>query len=485
MANGSEDFDLEAKVVEKTKEEEMMENQNGLGSLAPNNEQEAILATANSEEAQTDERSEIAEGVAKENVTMENVENDFNFSAELEGLLKARQHADDYIQEENKNSENLNINPIELSEIEAVTAQAKREKRNAMIAEANLVWENPIGVRDSFQPKTNTNKNLLLKTDPTIDMQYLKVNINTINPASYKKVNLSEEAEEGFLSSVIESGQIVPIGLVKSKNYKFDYDVLFGKKRVNALAQKGEDMVLAIEYKHEDEDSIKLVEINEALIKVDLPYSEKLKLVAQKRKIYEKRYPDATPEQQRKKGLNVSNEMISRLDKSKVFTKELSEIMSVSQRSLQMDNQIKEKITAENHKLIEGSILENKKVELLSIARLKDPVLQEKVIKTVLGNKAKNVKEALSLLAEELMTRPRTNIPLDKTIQLSFDLQSAKSSIRTLEKEKKELSKKVKELEKEVQFLKKQKAPVIPEFTIYPYTDLNKEVIQEEGGQNE
>lgn len=464
----SEDFDLEAKVVEKTKEEEMMENQNGLSSSAQNDEQEAILAAANFEEAQTDGLSEVDVIDGKESTGGQIVEISIEESSRVEQTS-----------EEVKKEENV--------------VKMRSSKENP-----NLEWEIPTVIKENFRPMFMHDK-LIYHVDEKIKKQYRLISLDTINPRSYKKAKKDSASEKIFNESIIDCGQITPIVVMKikakpdnkgkkqKKNQKqYTYDVLFGAKRVNALIGMGADLVEAVEFICDDEILLEIIKIDEVVVRTELTEIERACLLTKRQRIYEMLHPAATAANQRLKGLNVSDEINSRLKKHESFTEYAVTLTGEHRRVVQLSLQIGKNITEENIELIKGSILENRKNELLSLARLQDKELQTKAIRAVLEGKAKTVQEAVSIYRDDLVILPKVGTPEREPMQLKLDLKNAQIEIETLQKKNVELEEKVKKLETELKVVKKTKGIAVPELTIYPCTEVNTEVIQqEEGDQNE
>ena len=354
---------------------------------------------------------------------------------------------------------------------------------------ADLEWENPMGIDANFKPKINHNMQMLLTTDGKNAQKIVKANLTSINPAGYRNVEMPEVFKNILVNSMVDIGQIALVGLVKSKNPKYYYDVLYGRKRIKALSIKGEDYICGVLYDSDDKDILKTIEIDEQLLKSDLTHAQKCRMIAEKQKIHERRFPSSTAAEQRKKGLkNTSDEIISLLQEYRTFTEEAAELMKVNKRTVQLDSQIAREITESNWELIMGSILENRKLELIELAKMKDKEIQTIAIKAVLSGQVKKVKDAMGLHPEKTFLAPITSPKSEDPKQLTFDLKIAVDKIKELEKRNSKLENKVKELEAELKRVKKFKKPAIPELDLYPYTDTNKDSIQEEeieGGNNE
>lgn len=411
------------------------------------------------------------------------------FAEQMERELVATNHQTEKSgvaiqQKKNVIKENLSSNNIEGSE-----EPNKKLNWEYFQKKADLEWENPMGIDANFKPKTNHNMQMLLTTDVKNAQKIVKANLTSINPAGYRNVEMPEVFKNILVNSMVDIGQIALVGFVKSKNPKYYYDVLYGRKRIKALSIKGEDYICGVLYDTDDKDILKTIEIDEQLLKSDLTHAQKCRMIGEKQKIHERRFPSSTAAEQRKKGLkNTSDEIISLLQEYRTFTEEAAELMKVDKRTVQLDSQIARDITESNWELIMGSLLENRKLELIELAKMKDKEIQTMAIKAVLSGQVKKVKDAMGLHPEKLFLAPIASPKSENPKQLTFDLKIAVDKIKELEKLNSKLENKVKELEAELNRVKKLKKPAIPELDLNPYTDTNKDSIQKEeieGGKNE
>lgn len=336
--------------------------------------------------------------------------------------------SEDFSLEENGSKDNQ----VETSEEQAQTTEEKIADRWSI--NQNLKWKYAKEVQESFKPVFN-HRQVLFQTDVKFEQQFCLIPISRINPTSYKKAKKIKEIEYVFTKSVLDCGQIVPIAVIRSNHKNYDYNVLFGANRVNALLNKGEDLVYAIEIMCEDKVLLELIKIDESLVRTELTALEQIKLLGKRRSIYEKLYPDSTAEIQRQRGLNVSDEKNSRLKKHESFTKNMAMLTGKSRRAIQLALQAGTQISKENLDLIKGTKLENKNAEIMKLAKIQDSELQTNVLKAVLSGEAEKIEDGLKLFTGKLILKPSiANMSENKDLMLRHNLKLAKYKIKELKK---------------------------------------------------
>lgn len=388
--------------------------------------------------------------------------------------------------------QDVRVQQVKAQTIKNEETQQPELQSKALVSEVKTEWITCNEVEETYNPKFQNGLTLLHSINSEVQGEYRYIDVKEINPETYKRSGLTGDFKDCIIESMGESGQIVPVGVERAKTGKYKYNLLFGKKRVVAAINSGLTLIHALEFISEDPKKIRLLQINEAVIKSELSSSQRAKLLNEKWQIIDattngvgNEQGDELPEKSNDVKQGDNDEMISRRKKYSIFIKEAADLTGKTPRTIEQDLQIERDITEENHKLLEGSFLEDNKSEKLMLARLKDPELQTKVLKAVLEQKVKKVKDAIAMFAEDLITKPAVYNPDMRDTQLRINLKLAKHKIKTLESKTQELGNKVKLLEVEVNTLRQMQISDIPEFDLYPYTELNKQVIQIEGGQDE
>lgn len=108
-----------------------------------------------------------------------------------------------------------------------------------------------------------------------------------------------------------------------------------------------------------------LVEIDENLVRNDLTVLERAESVARRKEIYEALHPLAKPEEQRKKGLNVSADKLTALAETPAFTKDTAEKAKISERTVRRDVQVATKLAPEVKEAIRALPVADSQTELL------------------------------------------------------------------------------------------------------------------------
>lgn len=196
----------------------------------------------------------------------------------------------------------------------------------------------------------------------------------------------------GDVDQLAES--IKSVGLMNPVTVNKAGELVAGYHRIEACKKLGwkEIPVTILDV---DELTSELAEIDENLIRNPLTDLERANQMQRRKEIYEALHPESKPEEQRKKGLNTSNEKISSLKKHKTFTQDTAEKTGKSQRSIQQDVQIATNISEEVKQEIKDSPIENKKSDLLELAKVKEPEKQKELVEKVKTGQAKSIKAAM------------------------------------------------------------------------------------------
>lgn len=168
---------------------------------------------------------------------------------------------------------------------------------------------------------------------------------------------------EGLIQSIKLSGLINPITI------STDYVLIAGLHRLEACKKIGHTEINA-NILDAGESETELLEIDENLVRNNLTVLEQAEQLKRRKEIYEELYPESNPDIIKLKNLSKRNDCVS--EKPKTFTKDTAMKTGKSQRSIQQDLQIANKISEEIKEDIKGTELENNKTSLLKIA--KEPV---------------------------------------------------------------------------------------------------------------
>ncbi len=245
------------------------------------------------------------------------------------------------------------------------------------------------------------------------------------------------------------------IGLMNPITVNKNYELIAGYHRLESCKKIGwkEIPVIVLDA---NELNAELAEIDENLIRTPLTALEEAEQMKRRKEIYEILHPESKPEEQRKKGLNMSNEKISLLKKQKTFTQDTAEKIKKSQRSIQQDIQIASNIPEEVKQEIKGSKIENKKSDLIELTKVKEPEKQKELVKKVKTGQAKNIKTALQEEQPLQETEEEIHISVELYENVKFALDEAEYELDLVKKETEQLKIHNQELKTENEELKKQ-----------------------------
>ncbi len=225
---------------------------------------------------------------------------------------------------------------------------------------------------------------------------------------------------DALAKSIGEIGLLNPISVTPSMV------LIAGGRRLEAFKILGKSMIPANVLTLDDLHA-ELAEIDENLERSELTELEQGEQYARRKEIYEAIHPESKPIQEKGgpgRGHKKTDETVSPVS----FAEDTAKKAGVSARSVQQSIQIAGNIDSEVKEMIKGTDLEDRKVDLLGVARL--PKKQQKpVVEEVLKNKKTTVskaKENLGLskpkpakatqsLADKLFPASPTNGPVGKS----------------------------------------------------------------------
>lgn len=275
-------------------------------------------------------------------------------------------------------------------------------------------------------------------------MQKVKIDKIIVNKRKRTTKDIKELAE-----SIKEIGLLNPITLNK------DLVLIAGFHRLQACKQLEWKEVPAIIINAENLTA-ELAEIDENLVRIYLTALENAEQLKRRKEIYELLHSKSKPENIKAQNLPKRKDFVS--EKSKTFVEDAAQKMGKSTRSIQQDIQIASNIPEEIKQKIKGSELENKKSELLEIAKQK-PEKQKEIVEKIKSGKAKNVKSAIyQNLQNETKSEEKQEeilISIEVYEKVKFALDEAEYERDLLKKENQELKAKIQEFEKQLSQEKK------------------------------
>lgn len=209
------------------------------------------------------------------------------------------------------------------------------------------------------------------------------------------EIEISERKRElRNIDSLAES--ISQLGLLNPITVSKNNILIAGYHRLEVCKRLGWEIIPAniIDLDNLNEE---LAEIDENLMRNALTALEQAEHFKKRKEIYEELYPESKPEEQRKKGLNMSAEFVSSLKNSKTFTQDLSEKIGASQRNVRYSLQIANNISDEVKKEIKGTIIEDSKTDLIRLSKIQSPDLQKELVSKVKSGHVKDIKTAIYL----------------------------------------------------------------------------------------
>jgi len=171
----------------------------------------------------------------------------------------------------------------------------------------------------------------------------------------------------GDLGHLMES--IREIGLLNPIIIGPDGTLFAGRNRLESCRALGWATIPARRAALDDLHA-RLVEIDENLIRDELTVLAHSERIVERKRIYETLHPEAKPEEQRKKGLNVSAEMISALTATPAFADDTAAKTGVTPRTVRHEVQIATKLAPDVKEQIRETPLADSKTELLKLARM-------------------------------------------------------------------------------------------------------------------
>jgi len=203
------------------------------------------------------------------------------------------------------------------------------------------------------------------------------------------------EIDEDYAIMLAESfkanGQRTPIE-VRTKQEGGKFRLIAGAHRVRAMEINGLKTIQGV-VKAVTDDEAKLLEIDENLIRHDLTALDRATFLAERKALYLKIYPETANGGDRR-----SDQFRRFADVKSRFTAETATRLGMSDDTVERAVRRFEKISPEVRRLLSGTYLANKGVELDALIKAGNGADQRLAVEMVLQGKAKTVKEALAVI---------------------------------------------------------------------------------------
>lgn len=222
-------------------------------------------------------------------------------------------------------------------------------------------------------------------------MKVKYVNIDNITVGNRLR-NINEESVDSLIESIEVVGLINPITIDKNKR------LIAGNHRLEACKQLGWTKIPVTFKKYKDKKikklKIRLIEIDENLRNSPLTILERAEHLAERKKIYEKLYPESKAGYIRARGMNKKLGYDVDASSASTFTADVKSKIGYAQRTIQEDIQIATDLSHEVKDKIRGTELEDEKRELLTLSKEEEPI-QNKIVDMINNDEVDSVKGAL------------------------------------------------------------------------------------------
>lgn len=194
-----------------------------------------------------------------------------------------------------------------------------------------------------------------------------------------------------------------------------------------------------------DEIQQELAKIDENMLKNNLTVLEEATLLNRRKELYEILNPNSKPDLQRQKGLNVSADMMTALNKEKTYVKDVFEKIGKSQRTVRRYLEIGKNLSADIMTALKDTPIENNLTDLIILSKLKDQAQQKDLIEKVKSGEYKSINAAIKGKKSpekgvnvELIDFKNKTVPYDKYYKLEMEHKKLKLKYEELELKYKE-----------------------------------------------
>lgn len=228
----------------------------------------------------------------------------------------------------------------------------------------------------------------------------MQIEISKIDVQESKRRRADQGTVDEIAKSIQTAGLLNPITVCgRGEGYR----LVAGLHRLSAANKLGWDMIEANVVDFEDELVEELAMIDENLCRSDLSALEKAKAFEERKRIYEQLFPEAT--EAAKKSSKESNTELTAAESAAVtkgltptFVADTAAKTGMSERVVRKLVQIGRDIQSPAAEIIQGTALEDRKTDLLEIAKEQDPEIQKKIAEKIISGEAKNAKQAKDII---------------------------------------------------------------------------------------
>ena len=233
------------------------------------------------------------------------------------------------------------------------------------------------------------------------DIVRVKINKIIVNLENRRKVN--EDTVNDLVKSILKIGLLNPIIITDKK------ELIAGLHRLEAFKKLLKKEIPCTIIKKDDLDPLflKLIELDENLIRYEGHYLDRGNALFERKKIYEKLYPE-TKQGMQNRWYKDKTDNVSVLQSS--FTKDTAKKLNLSERTIEREIQLSRDIKPEVQEFIKEK--EIGKSEALLIAR-EEPEIQQKIVEK-LSSGTDRVKIALIKIKREDKPTFTPELPTDK-----------------------------------------------------------------------
>jgi len=232
------------------------------------------------------------------------------------------------------------------------------------------------------------------------DIVRVKINKIIVNLENRRKVN--EDTVNDLVKSILKIGLLNPIIITDKK------ELIAGLHRLEAFKKLLKKEIPCIILKKADLGPLflKLIELDENLIRYEGHYLDRGNALFERKKIYEKLYPE-TKQGMQNRWYKDKTDNVSVLQSS--FTKDTAKKLNLSERTIEREIQLSRDIKPEVQEFIKEK--EIGKSEALLIAR-EEPEIQQKIVEK-LSSGTDRVKIALIKIKREEKPNTTPKLPQD------------------------------------------------------------------------
>ncbi len=205
---------------------------------------------------------------------------------------------------------------------------------------------------------------------------------------------------EVLAASITTSGLNTPISVAEDRRSE-TYVLVAGAHRLEACKKLGHKSIAAVVLKDQTKDALRLVEIDENLIRHELNPLDRASFLAERKEVYERLHPETRAGHAGAAAKHgASSELLATaIVATWSFSKETSEKTGLAERTVRLSVELHNRLSPDVRKLLAGTELARNQAELIKLSKL-PPDEQAKVASYLLSDEAEvnKVAQAVSLL---------------------------------------------------------------------------------------